>query len=78
MTDELAGVVAVERVAARTRSARTVTVLHADDGRVLVLRRRGAPGLDLDPALAALAGTRVRVRGDALPETFLADSVEPL
>jgi hypothetical protein len=78
VSEELEGVVAVERVAARTRSARTVAVLHADDGRVLALRRRGAPGLDLDPVLAALAGTRVRVRGDALPETFLADRVDPV
>jgi hypothetical protein len=71
----LAGRLVVRRVAAATRSARVAAVLVTDDGQERVLRRRGAPGLDLDPTLAALDGLRVRVDGDVLPETVLVDSV---
>ena len=68
----------VERrpVAVGTKSEREATVAIVD-GNPLVLRRRGASAFDDDPALAALAGTTVRLTGTRLSTAFLVDEAEP-
>ncbi len=79
---EVAGRLVRGEVAPGSKSERAALVLQADDGRVLVVRRRGAPSFGPDPspagaALAALAegaGTRLRITGTVLAGTLLADT----
>ncbi len=68
-------------VAPGSKSERDALVLEGDDGRVLVVRRRGAPTFGDDDtaeggarAALAAAATPVVLTGSVLGDTLLADS----
>jgi hypothetical protein len=70
------GEVAVEVVAAGTKSERSAVVLHTDAGR-LRLRRVGQPSYGPDAELEAHVGSRVTVTGELLRDVVLVESVTP-
>lgn len=81
MTDELVGTVAVEVTGQGSKSEMTSAVLYRDSdpaGSPVVLRRREATALSVEPELARYDGRRVRVRGVQGWSTFVVDSVEDL
>lgn len=76
---EIAGRLSRGTVAASSKSEHTALVVAADDGRVLVVRRRGAPAFGDDETssgsdLASLEGRRVRLVGTLVAGTVLADA----
>lgn len=76
---EIAGRLSRGTVAASSKSEHSALVVAADDGRVLVVRRRGAPAFGDDETssgsdLASLEGRRVRLFGTLVAGTVLADA----
>lgn len=76
---EIAGRLSRGTVAASSKSEHSALVVAADDGRVLVVRRRGAPAFGDDETssgsdLASLEGRRVRLVGTLVAGTVLADA----
>lgn len=76
---EIAGRRSRGTVAASSKSEHSALVVAADDGRVLVVRRRGAPAFGNDETssgsdLASLEGRRVRLVGTLVAGTVLADA----
>ncbi len=79
---EIAGRLSRGTVAASSKSEHSALVVAADDGRVLVVRRRGAPAFGDDETssgsdLASLEGRRVRLPHPA-PVVTIRDLIPPV
>jgi hypothetical protein len=71
------GVLEVRVVDAGSKAEMPAAVLTTSAGPV-VLRRRDAARLDVEPELAAYDGRRVRVTGTQAWRTFVVDEIEAL
>jgi hypothetical protein len=79
VSEELTGTIDVRRTGTGSKSEMVSVVLLADDpGRAdaVILRRRHAQALDVEPDLAAYVGKHVCVRGTQEWATFVVDGIE--
>jgi len=76
--DVLEGLLDLRVTDAGSKSEMVSTVLVPDEGEPVILHERGFEGLSASPALAAYAGTRVRVEGRRGWSSFVVDRVAPL
>ncbi len=66
-------------VAPGSKSERESLVIEADDGTMLLVRRRGAPSFgEEDEEMGALVGCRVALTGTVLEGTVLVDECKAL
>lgn len=76
---EIAGRLSRDEVSSGSKSERAALVVESDDGRVLVVRRRGSPAFGDDETsagsdLSAMEGHRVRLVGTVVASTLMADA----
>jgi hypothetical protein len=73
VSEKIQGIVTREPFAPGSKSERDAVMIRADDGRRLLLRLRGGPGMGDDPALDVLVGKSIVAEGFATSTTFIVE-----